>query len=469
MPRRRKSGGSSRDTFFDLETVGSDFRLRRTAAGPIFFLLFWAGGVACFLLLGLWAVSHVTRPVDWKIYLLLSPFVLVPLGMLALAGWIFPAQMITGVWFKTNERETRVTYLWFFRRTIRELPAKIQISGGGAWAVTATLLFAHSRMRIPAFQTDKWAAASHEAGAALAMAQTEEIRRSLQLGVETCGRSGDKAGPSDSSQASGALKRRELAELLVTAPPRKVPRELSMPVPIQGIMLGWGIVLLSLLVLWWFVPWGAWHDWWLSRSAMKIPGRVVAVSDTGWTEGGAAHHRGSPIIEYDFTFTPEGGKMVSGVSYLDLRRWRANDRVNVEFIQGSPTVARIAGARTTFYSLTFNLVGMFVPVFFIFLFVWVWTAWRRVKWLFKYGAAAEARVVAVEPTNKKCWGNWEPIYQITLQPTDAAGGPPWIMDAWQKDTLKLARERLASGSPVLLLYAPGRPKRLILPEAWLDW
>jgi hypothetical protein len=43
------------------------------------------------------------------------------------------------------------------------------------------------------------------------------------------------------------------------------------------------------------------------------------------------------------------------------------------------------------------------------------------------------------------------------------------MDAWQKDTLKLARERLASGSPVLLLYAPGRPKRLILPEAWLDW
>lgn len=421
------------------------------------------------MLFGLWVVTHLTHPEVWKNYLIVSPFLLGPLGMLFLACWIFPAQMITKVYFKVTEGETIITYLWFLRRTIREIPSRMQITGGGTSPVAATLLFADCHARIPFFGTAKGVVETHEEAVAMGMAQTEEIRNLLQLKVETRRYSGGKLDATASTQAPGSSKKRKLVELLATAPPRSVPRELSMPVPKQVVAFGVGIVLICLLVLWWFVPWGAWKDWWLNRSAVQIPGRVMAVSDTSWTEGGGHVSRGWPIFEYDFTFTPMSGQAVNGVSYLDARRRKPNDRIMVEFIPANTTVARIVGTRTTLYSFSFNLVGMLVPVFFIFIFGWVWTARWRVKWLFEYGAAAEARVMAVDLTNSKCLGNWEPIYQITLQPADVADGPPWIMRDWRKDTVKLARERLATGHTVQILYNPSRPKRLILPEAWLDW
>jgi hypothetical protein len=452
---------------FEIVAEGNDVYLRRNEVGSIIFLLVWSGFVACFLALGLWIFSQILHRHDWMLYLVCSPFVLVPLGMLLFVGWVLPAQMITRVCFKMDERETRIRYLWFFQRTIREIPSRIQINGGGTLAVSATLLFAERRTRIPLFCSTRGIVNTQAEGMELGLEETAEIRELLKLTVETRQhlRSDGFDKPGAVVSAPSSVKKRELAELLAQAPPRNVPRDLSLPVPRAVIAFSVGMVLICLLFWWWFMPWGIWHDWQLDRSAAQARGRVVAVSDTGSAEG---RHGRWPISEYDFKFTPAGGTEVNGVSYALPQRWKQRDRVTVQYLPGNPVVARIAGARTTVFGLP-NPLGVLVPIFIISILAWAWLGRRRVKWMFKHGVAAEVRVVAVEETKKKMLFNGEFIYKISLQSTDDAGARTWVMRDWHEDTIKLARERYASGHTVFLLYIPGRPKRLLLPEAWLDW
>jgi hypothetical protein len=144
-----------------------------------------------------------------------------------------------------------------------------------------------------------------------------------------------------------------LAALLAAAPPRSVPPALVLLAQQQAyspglIVLGFFLLAVGLVSGWFMFPSGIGLDWQLNGGPTEhTTGEVTYASATGANVGASRSRSGTPVYAYYFTFIPAGGTEMSGVSYTTgLRPWQGAD-VDIEYLVADPTVARIAGSRTS--------------------------------------------------------------------------------------------------------------------------
>jgi hypothetical protein len=260
-----------------------------------------------------------------------------------------------------------------------------------------------------------------------------------------------------------------LAALLAAPPPRSVPPRLLRSARRQaapGFLLGLGIFFAAFgfFFSWNFFPWGFWHDWELDGGrAMHANGLVRDLRLANLVLGGSKGRRGTPVISYEFTFTPAGGPLATGESYTTGGRWRPGAPVDVEYLASDPSVARIAGSRTTRSTLQsggatviFPLSGLIIAASFA-------AQRRRAGWLLGHGELGEALVQEVKETLMS--KNKRRVYRITLLRTAAAGDLPLVIRRSQPELIAFFQSRLESKQPAYLLFDPDRPRRVIFPES----
>lgn len=261
----------------------------------------------------------------------------------------------------------------------------------------------------------------------------------------------------------------QLAAVLAAPPPREVPAELRRAAMRQAYP-GWKFLFSALffglgaLLVANDFPWHFWKEWQLDGSAVRASGSVVAVTRTHRSTGGRRGAPGIPVYQYDFVFHANGSsEETQGKCYTTGRRRRRGDPVDVEYLASDPSVARLVGARLDKIGGN-GVVSLFLPAIGIGLAVAAVAARRRALRLLTHGSLAEANVTGCEQfvTGRR---NRRLAYRITLRRTDDAGAQPWTLKSSQPGVMAFAAGRLKSKQPVFVLYDPGKPGRILLPES----
>lgn len=230
-----------------------------------------------------------------------------------------------------------------------------------------------------------------------------------------------------------------------------------------------------------FVPWRQLDEWRLAESHPAMAdGVIVSVADTGGRIGGggtlhgASPSGGNPVMSYRFKFTPAGQVgPVFGECFTTGYRWTAGNRVRVRYDPARPELACPTGARLS-ESPLFGAVVLIFPIVGMVMIVSPFWLCLRTLWLLKNGAVGDFRVTAIEPILIKVKGQMQPWmvynnvrYKITLQRVDQPDAEPHEVRWWQPKLTAFARERQASGQAIFGIFDPAKPKKVLLPEAWL--
>jgi hypothetical protein len=272
----------------------------------------------------------------------------------------------------------------------------------------------------------------------------------------------NRAVPLDSESA---LRDEQLAALLASPPPRRVPEALWRAARRQAP--GWFFAaagalaaLLGIFLVGMFFPWKFYEDWRLAAADTVVAtGRIVSVEPT------TLKINKRRVFRYEFAFQLPAGGAVRGECYTTGQLWPGGGVVPVRYRAEQPALCCVEGARRSEGDATALIVLLF-PALGVGFLVWVIGSRRRLRWLLENGAVAEVLVTAIEPTSTQV--NRQPVYQITLQRTDAGVGPPFIVRKYQPAQVEFARQRLVSRQPVFILFNPARPKQMVMPEAWPD-
>jgi len=208
-----------------------------------------------------------------------------------------------------------------------------------------------------------------------------------------------------------------------------------------------------------FFPWHFTDSLALDLGAPTIAdGRVTHTQKIAMTENDVR------IYSYTFSFAPEGGERISGVSYTRGKRFRRGQRVKVEYLKGRPQVCRIKGARVdpfgyaTGFVVIFPLAGSLIGFF-------SWRARRRKIRLLSYGAFALGTIENVRGTD--VYINNRQRFKITVA-FDADGVAREITYNAYGHEVALAEEKMENGEKVGLLYDPLNPRHALVANTLIE-
>jgi hypothetical protein len=256
----------------------------------------------------------------------------------------------------------------------------------------------------------------------------------------------------------------DVVQLLAAAPPRRVPVQVYRA---AASGRGWGVPLFGavfgafgLLFTFVFFPWRFWDDWRLAAdSAQTTAGVVQDVAKTNMSINK------SPVIEYEFSYTPNIGGPRQGRCFSTGRTWAPRAVVVVRYLPSKPELACIEGARLSkggwggVFVVLFPLIGGAMVMWFV-------VDRRRRRWLLCQGQLAEVDVVSVDETTMKV--NYQSVYRIVIQSPAFSSGQPVTIKRVNKADVSLALKRARDKQPVFVLYDPRHLKRVIFPEALID-
>lgn len=253
----------------------------------------------------------------------------------------------------------------------------------------------------------------------------------------------------------------DIAQLLASAPPRKVPAHVRRAVQggaglWVGLLFGLIFGTFGMIGVWQFFPWRLFDDWRLKAEGENTPGIVRSVIETNMSINE------TKVVEYVFAYLFSGSDALTASCYSTGKRWREGDRVTVRHLSDEPAIACIEGARLSkgggmgvavllFPAVGYGVVG------------WFLTSRRRDRLLLEHGRVAEVDVLAVDATRTEV--NYKTVYKIALSPLPETGGQPVVVKRWDTPEINLLTSHALRKQPIFVLYDPRRPKKLIFPEA----
>lgn len=247
---------------------------------------------------------------------------------------------------------------------------------------------------------------------------------------------------------------------LASPSPRRVPPSIFKVTAPEGtrtiLFAGLLFLIMGLLLSWIFLPWHLPRQWKLDRGpAGAVQGRIDQVEVTNVSISK------TKVVKYTYRFVTKDGLSKEGVAYTTGGRWKEGRKVKVRYLESDPSVSVPLGARMGVADVTGSFVILFPLMGSAVLISYVVERRRRMK-LLRHGLVGKGGVNALERT----WAsvNNQPQYKIKITRTD--DGAESVMKSHQPGVVSFATARKESAGPVVILYDPRKPKRLMLPETW---
>lgn len=177
-------------------------------------------------------------------------------------------------------------------------------------------------------------------------------------------------------------------------PPRRVPLRVacSAMLGITGT-LGAAFLIMGMAFTWGFVgDFRPVDELRLALSTATTQGTITNVAATNASENDV------PVYRYEFTFSTPDGQTVAGQGYSTGRTWSAGDRVKVQYVEGTPTVARMEETRLSQFSPAALFVVIFPLIGAAFFATATIRGWRQVT-LLRHGEIAAAQTLSERATN----------------------------------------------------------------------
>lgn len=240
--------------------------------------------------------------------------------------------------------------------------------------------------------------------------------------------------------------------------PRSIPLSTRLVVVLGGGMsfFGWFFFAFGMIFVWVFAGNADWSSVFYFHGPMqRTPGQVTGSRETGFSEGGGKHRRGTPIYELKYHFHLNGVNY-EGTSYKRGSDKTAGDAVSVEFPVGRPEWSRIVGARRAPFGLAAAFVFIFPAIGLGMVLPGIWRGLRGLR-LLAHGELATGKLIRKTPTNVKV--NDLPVYKLVFQFTDALG------QVREVTTKTHQTERLEDDAAEQIFYDPRNPNHAVLLDS----
>ena len=238
----------------------------------------------------------------------------------------------------------------------------------------------------------------------------------------------------------------------LAAPPRPVPLRVACRA-MFGLTgtLGAFFLLLGMLFAWIFVgDYQPISEARLALSATTTTGIITSVDATSATENEET------VYVYEFTFRTPDEQKHTGHSYTTGWQWSVEDRVDVEYVPGNPTIARIEGARRSQFSPFVLFVCIFPGIGAIFFTVSTIGGLQQTM-LLRYGRIAGAQITSEQATGASI--NNVPVIAYVYE-FDADDGESYL-----GKSRSLPSGRIGDEAREPVLYLPRNPRKSMLVDA----
>ncbi len=236
---------------------------------------------------------------------------------------------------------------------------------------------------------------------------------------------------------------------------------MSLSVRLQALLggsinqFGWFFFGFGMVFFWLFVCQADLTSWYrFGGRVVTAQGQVTGSSDTGASEGGGKHHRGTPVYKNEFAFVVDD-KEYHGASYATGQRLQTGLAVTVEYPTGKPGVARIRGMRTNVFGpavlfvIIFPLIGLGVISFGL-------RNGVGACYLLAHGIQTSGRLVSRDPTNMQV--NHRTVYKFTFTFKTLEGE---VCTA----NAKTSTDRFANDVEEQIVYDPRHPRSALLLDS----
>ncbi len=240
--------------------------------------------------------------------------------------------------------------------------------------------------------------------------------------------------------------------------PRRIPLSTRLVVVFGGgfAFFGWFFFAFGMVFVWVFAGNADWSSVVYFHGPMqRTPGQVTGSLETGFSQGGGKHRRGTPIYAMEYRFNLHGANY-EGTSYQHGGGKSAGDAVSVEFPVGRPEVSRIVGTRRAPFSMAAAFVFIFPAIGLATVLPGIWRGMRGLR-LLAHGEPVRGRLVRKEPTSVKL--NKLPVYKLVFQFTDALG------QVREVTTKTHQTQRLEDDAAEQIFYDPQNPDQAVLLDS----
>jgi hypothetical protein len=245
----------------------------------------------------------------------------------------------------------------------------------------------------------------------------------------------------------------------VRDPPRDVPLSLQLRVLFGGMFsqMGWFFLGFGLIFVWVFVvniDFGAATRW--IRPMRTVPGTVLAVEATKFSEGGDEDEDGTPVYRVVYRYSIPGSGVFEGTSFSTGRLVEPGSPVSVRYVISRPQESTIEGLRRNAVSpgalivIIFPLIGLVMVGY---------SLWEGVKslQLLHLGRLAYGTLVSSDDTGIRV--NERPVVRVTFEYEDHDGQLHEVV------TRTKAPEEVLDEPEELILYDPRDPGYAIVVDA----
>jgi hypothetical protein len=263
----------------------------------------------------------------------------------------------------------------------------------------------------------------------------------------------------------GVVSQEELAQFLAQPVPRNLTQNIKnasagrISTIIVSFLFGSFVICFGLLVVSIVAPLNILDDWLLDSNGVIV--RDAQVTDVKETK---TRMNGTLVYGSTFVFRTQDGKAVTAESFSTGRRWVKDQRVTARYLPSDPKIAKIDGGRRDVISW----VGLFVFIFpiagLLIMFLPLWYRRRKLR-LMERGRLLDFEILSVEATAVSI--NEERIHKITMKAQDLLPMPPVVIKTHDMREIALAFDRKQRQQCVFGLVDARKPKRVILPEAWV--
>ncbi len=236
-------------------------------------------------------------------------------------------------------------------------------------------------------------------------------------------------------------------------PPRRVPFGVQVQTLFGATLarVGWWLLVVLSPVAWVFASQADLSGPLLFRGhPPAVEGRVTRLEETRSSEGGRR------IVRVEYTFRAPGGPPLSGSSYSVGVTHAVGDVVQVEYLEGRPSISRISGARRAPFSAAVLLVLVF-PAIGLGLAGLSLRSGRRTLRLLGEGQLGSASFLSQRPTDTKV--NGQLVQELIFEYV----GPDGLRRTLRETTIDphpLRDERRET-----ILFHPQEPERATLVDA----
>lgn len=256
----------------------------------------------------------------------------------------------------------------------------------------------------------------------------------------------------------------DIAQLLASSPPRKVPDHLAKAAKgggaWVGVLFGLFFGCFGMIFVVAFFPWRLGEELRLSLGSTRTVSGVVA--DAYETNMSVNDEK---VYGYVVNYAADAGGKRAATCFTSGQRWTTGASVTVRYLASNSAIACIEGARLNKGGLGGSFVVLF-PLIGFGIAGGIFLSRSRAKQLLREGVVAEVDVLAVDATNMRV--NYQTVYKITVSSPTFASGQPVVIKRYNQPDVNLATQHALQKQPVFVLYDPRKPKRLIFPEALIE-